>query len=79
MQKTRGILCVSIAALMIISLIPAYGAAVGHRATLEERMAPAVSTAGAFSLVSTFSKGTTYGSYGWNLLSGSVKLTDRPN
>ncbi len=79
MQKTRGILCVSIAALMIISLIPAYGAAVGHRATLEERMAPAVSTAGAFSLVSTFSKGTTYGSYGWNLLSGSAKLTDRPN
>jgi hypothetical protein len=64
---------------MFVSMLPAYGPTAGHIATLEERMAPAASTGGTFALVSTFAKGTTYGSYGWNLLSGSAKLTDKPS
>ena len=79
MQKIRGILCICVVMFMIASLVPAYAQPGSHQATMEERMAPAASTTGAFALVSTFARGTTYGSYGWNLLSGSAGLTDRPN
>ena len=79
MKKAKALLCLSVVGFMVFSLTPVSVSPAIHPAILEQRTAPLVSTAGAFALSSTFTSGGTYGSYGWTLLSGSAKLTSRPN
>jgi hypothetical protein len=74
MEKIRGILSIAVAALMIVSLAPAYvNGTHANVVRLEEVNAPAASTAGAFALTSYFTSGGGYSSYGWHLISGNGK------